>query len=209
MRNLKAWLSGNPDLPDSKIGELGDLVRNSRPFGNYSIIKWSHGYDASEACQEQLLDFVQKGGALMCASTPWGYLQVYPEKTLQDMSLHNFLKNFMGIVFTANSLWLGDEITVAENRAKHSQFDLALEKVTSNPQKIGKYLGTISCGLGQLNNEGILPTKKILELKDMVILECQNSGWNPVPCNRRPVRTQEEKNATKLLSQCMNLTEGL
>lgn len=208
MRNLKAWLSGDPDLPDSKIIDLQEIVNGCKSFADYKIIKWSHGYDPADQIQYRLLDFIDNGGGLFCASTPWGYLQIYPDRTLIHMALHRFLTNFFGIVFTPHSLWLSDESSVSDNCAKHSQFDKALEKVTSNPQKIPKYLSTINCGLSQLNKEGILPIEKILDLKDMVLIECQNVGWNPVPSQRQPVRSFQEKNATNLLGQCLNLTKG-
>ena len=189
--------------------ELGNLVRSERPFTDYRLIKWTSSYDASEQTQQKLLSFIENGGALVAASTPWGYLQVYPNKTLADMSLYNFLKNFMGILFTADCLWFpADEMLVAENRAKHSHFNMALDKVTNNPNKIGKYLSTINSGIGQLNKEGILGSESILNLKDIVIIECQNSGWNPIPAKDKPVRTSNEKNATILLGQCFNFTEG-
>jgi hypothetical protein len=206
-RNLKSWLCGNPDLPDSEIIELGKLVSISKPFNDYKIIKWSHGYDPSEQVQQQLFEYIQNGGALFGASTPWGYLQIYPNKTLQDMKLHNFIKN-LGILFTSECLWLPDEVDVTANRAKHSQFDMALQKVTHNPQKIGKYFNTITCGLEPLNKEGILPNERILQVKDLVIVECQNCGWNPVPLADRPVRSQEERNATNLLGRCLHFTDG-
>lgn len=209
MKNLKAWLCNDPNLPDSQIIELGELVRSGKSFSDYKLIKWSHSYDPSEQTQYNLIEFVQSGAALMCASTPWGYLQIYPNKTLQDMTLHNFLKNFMGILFTPNVLWLSDEVDLSHNRAKHSQFDLAMQKITSNPQKIGKYLGTIHCGFEPLNREGILPENKILELKEIVTNECQSCGLNFVPRSGRPVRNQDEKNVTKLLGQCLNYSNGL
>lgn len=209
MRNLKFWLCGDSHLSDSKIIELGELVRSGKDFNEYRLIKWSHSYEPSEQTQQSLLNFIENGGALFAASTPWGYLQIYAGKTLQDLVLHNFLKNFMGILFTSQLLYLSDEMDVTMNRSKHSHFDMALKRVTENPTKIEKYLSTINCGIGQLNKEGVLSDNKILELKDMVLIECSNSGWNPVPAKNKPVKTREEKNATRLLGQCMVLAEGL
>lgn len=209
MRNLKSWLCGDPDLAESKIAELGELVSSGRAFNEYALIKWSHTYEANERVQQRVLDFVQNGGALMCASTPWGFLQVYPDKTLQDMVLHNFLKNFMGVLFTSACLWLpGDTTDVASNRAKHSHFDMALEKVSASPKKIGKYLGTINCGLDQLKREQMLSNEKILDLKDMIMIECDTVGWSPVPNAAKPIRDEEVKNVAKLLGHCMAITEG-
>ena len=67
----------------------------------------------------------------------------------------------MGMILTEDVLSFPDEIKVSENNAKYSHLDLAINKITSNPDKIKKYSGTLSYGLDILNDEGILTCQRI------------------------------------------------
>ena len=91
MKSLKIWLTGE-DVHESKTIDFGHLERKKEPFENYKLIKWHQDYDPSEEIQSKLLKYIQKGGALFCGSTPWGYLQIYPNKRLHNMTMYNFLK---------------------------------------------------------------------------------------------------------------------
>lgn len=198
IRNLKAWLCGDADLLDSQIIKLDELVNSGKGFSNYKIIEWQHEYDAPEQIQLLLIEYVRNGGALMIASCPWGYLDIYEEKNLKDMVLYNFLKNFTGIVFTSRWLELPEEIDVADNHAKFSHFDLAIQKIALNPRKIGKYIDTIKNGLESL--EEVFTTDKLKEFKYEFISKLKKLKWKFIPKNDQPLKNQKEKYAAKLLS---------
>jgi hypothetical protein len=71
--------------------------------------------------------------------------------------MYQFLKDYTGIIMTERYGHFGvGETPVSSNRSKHSQFDLAIEKVCSNPEKINKYMTTISSGIDVLCNAGNL-----------------------------------------------------
>lgn len=124
------------------------------------------------------------------------------------MTMYNFLKQFTGIIFTTDILSLPTEMKVSENKAKHSHFDLAIERVTSKPEHINKYYNTIHNGLETLNEQGLLNCEKIVDLKNLVIENCDNCGWNTHPNEDTPVSGHDEKNAVKLLGKCFNFTDG-
>lgn len=77
-------------------------------------------------------------GALICGTTPWGYLQIYPEKTLNDMKMYIFLQDYFGIIFTENTLYLSEEMDVSSNETENEPFDHENEKVSTKPKNIKK-----------------------------------------------------------------------
>jgi hypothetical protein len=81
MSNLKYWLCGS-DLLNS---EIGNLTSDFNDFASFKMLKWHQDVDLSVETQQNLLSFLENGGALFCGSTPWGYLQIYPYKTLKDV----------------------------------------------------------------------------------------------------------------------------
>lgn len=123
------------------------------------------------------------------------------------MSLHNFLKNFFGIILVSNYLdFPNEETDVAFNQAKISNFDLALEKVSNDPNKIKKYMNTIQCGLEVLDKEGVINEKKISSIKECVLTHCMLNNMNLIPCHEKPIKNQNELYAAKLLNKCIQLS---
>jgi hypothetical protein len=69
--------------------------------------------------------------------------------------MFQFLRDYAGIILTARCGFFGAaETPVSSNRSKHSQFDMAIDNVCSNPQKINKYMNTISSGIDILCDAG-------------------------------------------------------
>ena len=135
-------------------------------------------------------------GSIFAASTPWGYLQIYSDRSLNDMCLHNFLKNYTGIIFTTHCLSLPDKMEVSKNKAKYSQLDIALEQIKSNPKSINKYLNTIQTGFECLSQS------QINHLKSLVIDGCKNTNINFIPSENKPIFESTALSTVKMLGKC-------
>ena len=110
------------------------------------------------------------------------------------MCLHNFLKNYTGIIFTTRTLSLPNQMKVSENKAKYSNLDVALEQVKASPHKIHKYLNTIQNGIEVIDH------KKLKELKDLIIDGCKD--MNLIPSQKIPVCDMNSISLCKLLGKC-------
>ena len=209
MNRIKLWLTGSEHVDDSEIINLNEAVSQGNHFENYKIIKFHHDHEIDDETQNSILRYVENGGGLFCASTPWGYLQIYPHKKLTDMCLYQFLKNYTGIFFTTECLSLPNESEVCHNKSKYSHFDIALERSCSNPNKIKKYSNTLQTGFDVLFSEGILNTDKMCELQEMVMNECKNCGWHVIPSEKKPVCDVEQLSAIKLIGKGYNYIEGV
>jgi hypothetical protein len=118
VKNLKKWLTREANVAAERIIKFSDLDASGKSFDDFKLITWNHSYDPDEEMQERLLEYVSNGGGLMCATAPWGYLQIYPQKTLEDMVMYRFLKRYMGMVYNTNHLSLPNEMPVSENRVR-------------------------------------------------------------------------------------------
>ncbi len=218
MDNVKKWLTGSTDVNDSEIINLNEVTENGKQFEDYKIIKWHHDHEIDDATQLQLLGYVENGGkmlniskfylifmkilgnfskgSLFCGSTPWGYLQIYTDRNLTDMCLHNFLKNYTGIIFTPQCLSLPDKMEVSKNMAKYSNLETAIEKIKSNPKDIEKYLNTIQHGIEFLDKS------QINEMKTHIMNGFKNSNMNFIPSEAKPVCDSHSISATKMICKC-------
>lgn len=122
--------------------------------------------------------------------------------------MFQFLKQNAGIILTKDVLTVPNEIKIGNNKAKISQFDIAVEKVCANPSNVEKYCNTIFTGIDVLSREGLINKEKILNLKKLLCENCTNSGWNTTPKKDEPVCSLKEKNAVKILGKCMNFAKG-
>lgn len=141
--------------------------------------------------------------------TPWGYLQTNPTKTLNDMALYRFLREYTGILLTKEIIYLCcDELPVSENKAKHSHFDIAIEQIGNSPQKIEKYSNTICNGMDILKKEELLDNDKIMELMSCLQTHCSVNEWNVVPEKKKPIKKAEQKSIARLMCKCLLHLEG-
>ena len=123
------------------------------------------------------------------------------------MVMFNFLKNFFGIIYTPNCLDFQNANTdVNVNQAKISNFDLAIEKVMRNPNKIEKYMNTIQRGLDVCYKEGVVDDSKICSIKYCIEDHCQKKSINLVPSEHKPISKTNEMNALKLIGKCLLFT---
>lgn len=113
--------------------------------------------------------------------------------------MFHFLKENTGIIFTPKILSLPDEISVCQNRAKHSHFDYAFERVTKNPEKLIKYCSTIDKGIFTVTQEGFLDKEKIFNFQQLL----KQNSKKIVPSSENPVKSTEEKAKVNLIGKCL------
>lgn len=201
MNNVKAWLTKGQNFKENNILDIYK-ANDKTDFTNYKIIKWIGGAVLSNEIVEKLKLYVEFGGALICAITPWGFLSIHSNKKLEDITMYHFLKETVGIILTNDYMGLPARIPISSNQAKYASFGKAVEKITKDATKIPKYCKTIDSCIDVLSKEGLVDCEAISNLKDSVLHQCSRNHWNSVPSEATPVKTDEEKNATKLLGKC-------
>lgn len=115
------------------------------------------------------------------------------------MAMFQFLKEHTGIIFTSEILDLPNELNVSDNKAKHSHFDYAFDRVTKNPEKLLKYCNTIAKGIDTVSKECVLDREKISSLENLIK---QNSSAI-VPCANKPIKNFDQKTTVNLIGKCL------
>lgn len=206
--NVKKWLTGLDYVDPSQIINFHNLTVLNKPFENYKIILWHHAFNATEWHITKLLVYLEHGGSVIAGSTPWGYVQLNRRTKLRDMGLNKFLREHFGMMYTERYLSIGTETEVSKNVCKVSQFDLAIEKIFNDPEKVFKYGNTVQCGIDVLCDEGILDPSKLTEIKAKVLESSRKCGCKSIPSEKEPIRDEKSKTMCKFLSKCINFLDG-
>ena len=141
-------------------------------------------------------------GSLFCGSCPWGWLQLNPNKTLNEQSLYTFLKTHTGIILKDNCLYLTSEMDVSNNFAKFSQLDIALENIAKNPESWIDYQYTITEGMEFLNEQ------KIKDFGAALLQKFKNSGKNLEPSQENPITQFEDRALLVALAKYYTYSNG-
>ncbi|CAL4085913.1 unnamed protein product, partial [Meganyctiphanes norvegica] len=124
--NLRNWLTNKEKVNDSEIMCIDNC--NMFPV-NKKIIVWKGASNKNAKFLSDLKSFILNGGALLCAHTPWGYLQLNPGKTLESMPVYPFFEE-IGVCFTKDcaSTPNGGCILIRNNKADYAHFGKCIDK---------------------------------------------------------------------------------
>lgn len=190
-KNLVPWLLHDRELDVEKmvgVKERTDL--SSDILENGELIIWIGEADQGENFIPNLLGFLEKGGAVVCGATPWGFLQLFPGRSLESMEMSNFVQNF-GISFTADCLHLGAGLTVEKNMAQFSNLRSAILECSPrirrdfSKNEHGGF-GVIAKSLPYLPLDG---SDDILEVMAQVL----DGGEEPIPTKESPCTDKKSR----------------
>ena len=155
--------------------------------------------DKSEVCLEKLQKWIEEGGGLICGATPWGFLQIYSSKTLEQLPL-NFVLRRIGMAYTDGYLWQAQQegfLSVAENKAQNANFYKAIVEAKSDNQNL------VSCGKNIASALEYLPDSVVDELIPEITVMIQHyaSTVHCIPTKSLPVSTPEGKILTSMINR--------
>ena len=184
-RNIQQWVT------KGKFSSNTQVVYNvNGALPPKGLVIWSQLEDPKGAKYEELLKFVASGGAMIIAMTPWGFLQLKPEHTLETLPMNRFVKN-AGMCFTSEYFSSGESLSVRDNCAQQSHVIPILENMD-----IGHLTETITRALSYIpvEHNGIVKDK----IQD-IISHWQNET-SCHPCPLTPAKTSQEKALITLMN---------
>ena len=205
MNNVKKWLIKSEDLSNLKMLDVENIVLSDYGIdrNEYKLVKWCQDSHVSEEQQIMLLEYVNSGGSLIAAVTPWGFLSIYPSSTLNDLSIYRFLRKNFDIILTNSCTNVDSLIPVDKNLARYSNFSEAVDKITGDFNKLGKYCSTIECALSAVKEEGLIPDNLISLLGDSVKAEFCKRKNDLYPLKNKFIQKEDDKNILKLFCKCL------
>jgi hypothetical protein len=112
MDNVKSWLIKSNNLNNLNIINIDDVNENkSIDLKTYKIVTWKQSVAVSEKKQKLLLKYLDAGGSLFIAITPWAC------KNLEDIDAYKFLKSYFDVILTKNFVNVQSMIPIEENQA--------------------------------------------------------------------------------------------
>ncbi len=205
MNNVKKWLIKSDDLSSAQILDVEDIIVSDYGIdrNEYNLVKWCQDTHVSEEQKLILLEYINSGGSLFCAVTPWGFLSMYPSSSFDDLSIFSFLRKNFDIILTNSSINVDRLIPVHKNLAQYSNFSKALDIVTCDLKKLGKYCSTIECALSAVKKEGLIHDDLISLLGETVKAEFCNRKNELYPLKNKFIKKEDDKNILKLYCKCL------
>ncbi|KAK6176555.1 hypothetical protein SNE40_014817 [Patella caerulea] len=175
--NIKLWLTKFATVDNSEIKLLTSLTVETLSSARIIIVAGNNNPDIPD---EMIYQFVESGGALLHSICPWGWLQVHPELTLQDVPLYSILEE-VGILYTdgyfrcpENGMLIASCVASESYHMKHALENMHLDKCCRTLSQINevplKSLHDIVATSGQL-------------LRDMIA----ENGKDNIPSERTPI----------------------
>ncbi|CAF4250193.1 unnamed protein product [Rotaria sp. Silwood2] len=179
VKNCRQWLSGGEDAEFESIDEIEsmDSVKN-----NGTILVWNGNNDKNETFIDDLANnrtFIQEGGALVCATTAWGWLQNNEDKCLSDFPFSCFCAS-LGVKVTDKCACTPDLIPFKDEMIQFKNVYNVIEALTNEPSN-KEYMAIVGSTIKELDN--MLPDSLIETLRDMVL----NAESNVIPTKTSPI----------------------
>ncbi|CAF1271314.1 unnamed protein product [Didymodactylos carnosus] len=143
VNNCIKWLVRDEYVTDEQVVRIDDIESMKNVPGNVKILLWDGHCDKSEIFTNDLKEYVLNGGAMVCGSTPWGWLQLNEGKPLQDFPFQKFCSS-LGIELTDgyidnDSL---DQLPVRHDLLTYKNMNEVRNRLTAEPNN-GEYLALI------------------------------------------------------------------
>ncbi len=106
-RALRVRVAGGPEDFTSFLGEQGFEARSAKSVGDLAgvdVLFWFECDRGNAGDEANVVEFVERGGGLLVAETPWGWLQLHPGQALSGGGAGNALLAKAGIAWVDGTL---------------------------------------------------------------------------------------------------------
>jgi hypothetical protein len=210
IRNLTKWLTTSQVNDDHDVDKpmlnLNDYNTDTC-LTDFKILKWIQDTNVDEQLKLKILEYLHNGGSLAIGCTPWGFLQMNPGKSLENLSVFRFLLDHMGIMLTDDCLFISEQkLYVKDNLAKYSSFPELLPKLESLTD-LSPYYGAIDCGLQLTKIQNNLVNRNYLyKINTIILNECRTKSIDPFPRDSNLIKNQLNKDLSLLM--CRTIIES-
>lgn len=198
VKNVKNWVTNGSYTDDSEIQDVDNYYDFNDIPQTCKILVWIGMQEKSEEFYEKMKIWMRNGGGMVCGATPWGYLQIYPGSTLEDLPLTNIL-NIVGIKYTDHYLSGEGDMYVSDNLADNSHVIDAIKASNdsfSNLEKYGRNIDVIITYLLDKELEKILP--HLFQL-----FEKYGKTHHCIPTKSKPVETEAGRILASMINRIM------
>jgi hypothetical protein len=145
--------------------------------------------------------YLQSGGALICAATAWGWLQMNKGKDLSSFSFARFC-DYIGVKLTNSRASAANPILFRSNLVDFKNIYQTVENLNKNPddKELFSIIGMAIREIGE-----ILPGVPLETLKTTVM----NAGHDMIPAKSCPIKDKKYREQSKALCGIMHVLPGI
>ncbi|CAF1043285.1 unnamed protein product [Didymodactylos carnosus] len=191
VKNCKEWLVPDCTVADDQVVSIDDVSSMESVSEKAKILLWNGHYDKSEEFMNALCQYLQDGGGLVCAVTPWGWLQRYPGKHLPDFPFSRFC-DYVGVRLTDEYNHCSDPILVRPELVKFKNIDYVVKEL-KDEQNNTEYMTIVGHAIREL--EDTYPGFPLETLQNIVL----NAGKDVIPETSCPITDKK----------CRELSSGI
>ncbi|VDI65313.1 Hypothetical predicted protein [Mytilus galloprovincialis] len=204
--NIRKWITRNKDK-GNEIACFSEYVNNFDELPpECRILTW----DGLPVLTEdysilKLLDWVERGGGLICGVCPWGFAQVYEIGV--DNIPFKIIFRAIGVCYAGKLIYKNDndldKIVIKDNMADYAKPNDLVAAINKHPEKINRLVGMIY-------NVFYSPEELYINYKPHVVEMIQklSSGNDYIPTRSQPVEVNAAKRAA-MLKCYMMIRDGL
>ncbi|XP_063414932.1 TRPM8 channel-associated factor 3-like [Mytilus trossulus] len=204
--NIRNWITKNTDK-GNEIPCFSDYLNNFDELPpECRIITWNGlPVRTDDNSLLKLLDWVERGGGLICGVCPWGFAEVY-KIDVESIPL-NIIFRAIGIAYAGKLMYKNDsdlaELLVKDNMADYAKPSDLVSAINKHPEKINR-LG------GLIHNVVHLPEELYIKHKPHVVEMIQklSPDNDHIPTRSKPVESHGAKKAAMLTCDIM-IRDGL
>ncbi|CAF4569935.1 unnamed protein product [Rotaria sp. Silwood2] len=176
VKNCRQWLIQDENAQFVSINDASSM-NDVQYYGK--ILVWDGHCIKDETFMNDLCVYLQQGGALICGSVAWGWLQVNKGKFLSDFPFTRFC-DYIGVKVTDNYSNCPDPIPFRSELIEFKNIYHVVQELANDPNNI-KNLTIIGSALKELGDT--LPGVVAETLQNIVL----NAGNELVPARSCPV----------------------
>jgi hypothetical protein len=144
---------------------------------------------------------LQAGGALICAATAWGWLQLNKKKDLSSFPFARFC-DYIGVKLTNAVVNAANPIVFRSNLVSFKNIYQTMENLNKNP-KDREFLSIIGTTIKEIGE--ILPGVPLETLQSIVM----NAGHDLIPAKSCPIKDKKCREQCKALCGIMQVLPGV
>ncbi|CAF0735671.1 unnamed protein product [Adineta ricciae] len=185
VKNCRQWLAHGHHAEFLSIDDA-DSMHSMSTHGK--ILVWNGHNAKSDAFMNDLCNFLQRGGGLICGTTAWGWLQTNSGKLLTDFPFARFC-DYIGVKVTDNFADCSDPIEFRADLVQFKNVYHVVKDLARDPNNL-RDLAIIGSAVKELGDT--LPGVPVETLHNIVM----SAGDDIIPVNTCPVKNKKSRQQT-------------
>ncbi|CAF3700216.1 unnamed protein product [Rotaria socialis] len=198
IENCRQWLAQGHDAEFISINDIDSM---DHVVHDGKILIWDGHYTKNDVFMSDLYSYLQKGSAIICGATTWGWLEQNEDKLLSDFPFAKFC-DYIGVKLTADCIDSPNPISFQPELVEFKNVHHILHNLIQNPSNI-KYLSIVAAAIKEVDN--MLPGISVETLTNIV----RHANHDVIPSSNIPIRDNSCREQSKGICSILCVLPGI